>query len=111
MKTGERREDGGLAMAHSHGMRYHYIIIGDLTKEVGPQVAAVTAQILCLASRRTAIVTRNGAGRIKHMVNSAIVQVPRRGNGREQDEEDKNLGNELHEGDEGSVLPTWLSNS
>src|SRR3989344_8012864 len=108
MKTGQGNEDGDLAMAHSHGMRSRYWIIGNLTKEVGSQVAAVTAQILCLASRRTAIVTRNGAGRIKHEVIAAIVRVPRRGNGREQDEEDKNLGNELHGGAEGSVLPTWL---
>ena len=110
MKTGERREDGGLAMAHSHGMRYHYIIIGNLTKEVGPQVAAVTAQIFCLASRRIVVVTRNDAGRIKHKVNPAIVEVPRRGDGREQDEKGKNLGDELHGDDESSVLPTWLSN-
>ena len=43
MKTGQECDDSRLAMAHSHGMRCHYIIIGDLTKEVRPQVAAVTA--------------------------------------------------------------------
>ena len=111
MKTGQGYEDSDLAMAHSHGMRSRYWIIGNLTKEVGSQVAAVAAQILCLASRRTAIVTRNGAGRIKHMVNSAIVQVPRRGNGREQDKKGKNLGDEFHGDDESSVLPVRVSNS
>ena len=106
MKTGERREDGGLAMAHSHGMRCDYIIIGDLTKEVGPQVAAVATQIFCLVSRRIVVVTRNDAGRAKHKINSAIVRVPRRGNGREQGEEDENPGNELHGDDESSASPS-----
>jgi hypothetical protein len=110
MKTGQGYEDDGLAIAHSHGMRSHYIIIGDLAKEVGSQVATVAAQILCLVPRRAIVVTRNGAGRIKHEIDPAIVGVPRQGNGREQDEEDKNLGNELHGGDESSVLPTRLSN-
>jgi len=110
MKTGQGYEDSGLAMAHSHGMRSHYIIIGDLAKEMGSQMATVAAQILCLVSRRAIVVILNGAGRVKHEVDSAIVQVPRRGNGREHDEEDKNLGNELHGDDESSVLPTRLSN-
>ena len=111
MKTGQKYEDSRLAMAHSHDMRCHYIAIGDLAQEVGSQVAAVAAQIFCLASRRIVVVTRNDAGRIKHKVNPAIVEVPRRGDGREQDEKGKNLGDELHGDDESSVLPTWLSNS
>jgi len=110
MKTEQGYKDDGLAMAHSHNMRSHYIIIGDLAKEVESQVATVAAQILCLVPRRAIVVTRNGAGRVKHMIGSAIVRIPRRGNGREQDEEDKNLGNELHGDDESSVLPTRLSN-
>ena len=110
MKTGQKYEDSRLAMAHSHDMRCHYIAIGDLTQEVGPQMAAVAAQILCLVSRRTAIVTRNGAGRTEHEIGPAIVGAPRRGNGREQDEEGKDLGDKLHGDDESSVLPSWVSN-
>ncbi len=110
MKTGERREDSGLAMTYSHGTRRHYITIGDLTKEMGTQVATVAAQIFCLASRRTVVVTRNGAGRIEHEVIAAIVGVPRRDNGCEQDEEGKDLGDKLHGGDESSVSPLRLSN-
>lgn len=110
MKTGQEYDASRLAMTHSHGIGSRYVIIGNLAKEVGPQVATVTAQIFCLGFRRAAVVTRNGAGRVKHEVNPAIVRVPRRGNGREQDEQGKNLGNELHGGDESSVLPTRLSN-
>lgn len=111
MKTGQECDDNRLAMVHSHGMRCHYIIIGDLTKEVGPQMAAVTAQIFCLASRRTVVVTRNNAGRIEYEIDPAIVGVPRRDNGREQDEEGKDLGDKLHGDDESSVLPARVSNS
>ncbi len=78
MKTGQKYEDSRLAMAHSHDIRCHYIAIGDLTQEVGPQMAAVAAQILCLAFRRTAIVVRNGAGRIEHEIDPAIIGAPRR---------------------------------
>ena len=73
-------------------------------------MATVATQILCLASRRAAIVARNGTGRVKHMVDSATVQIPRRINGRKQDEQGKNLGYELHREDESSVLPMRLSN-
>ena len=111
MKTGQKYEDSRLAMAHSHEMRCRYIAIGDLAQEVGSQVAAVAAQIFCLASRRTVVVTRNGAGRIGHEVIAAIVRVPRRGNGREQDKKGKNLGDEFHGDDESSVLPVRVSNS
>ncbi len=111
MKTGQGYEDGDLAMAHSHNMRCHYIAIGDLAKEVGSQVAAVAAQIFCLASRRTVVVTRNDAGRIEYEIDPAIVGVPRRDNGCEQDEEGKDLGDKLHGDDESSVLPARVSNS
>ena len=111
MKTGQGYENSDLAMAHSHDMRRRYIAIGDLTQEVRSQVAAVVAQIFCLASRRTVVVTRNGAGRIEHEIDPAIIGVPRRGNGREQDKKGKNLGDEFHGDDESSVLPARVSNS
>ena len=96
MKTGAGYEGCWIAMTHRYSMGSYYIVIGDMAKEVGSQVAAMAAQILCLTFRCTAAMILDGGGRVIYEIGSTIVQIPCRRNRREQDKEGKNLGDELH---------------
>ena len=92
------RGNRGTAMPHGVLTGEIGLNIGDITKQMGPQMTAMTAKVIDAAGWRSTVVALGSAGRIEHEALSAIIAVPRRGDRREQNRQKKDSGDKLHDG-------------
>lgn len=72
--------------------------VRDITEQMRSQMAAMTAKVVEVAGWQSTVVALDGTGRIGHKILPAIVAVPRRGDRREQNEQEQDSGNPFHGG-------------